>query len=140
MIEGSVVGGGMVRFGIKPRRLLRPLISVVVAYAVATQTLLIALGALTIAAQANEGLPAFELCHHDQGTPNVPGGGPVHSGCNHCIFCFAASHHAVVAPAPVLFARVNVEIIDIPWTADNRFFPVLSDYSIASPRGPPIRA
>ena len=134
------MGSGMLRFGKKPGRLWRPLIGIVVAYAVAAQTLLIAIGALTIAAHAQEGLPTFELCHHGRAAPNTPDGGPVHPGCNHCIFCFAASHHAVIGSPPVLFARVNVEIIHLPWTADKHALPRLADYSIANPRGPPSRA
>ena len=51
------------RTGIK--RFGRPLIGVVVAYAVAAQSLLIVLGGFSLPAQADDGAPAFELCLHD---------------------------------------------------------------------------
>jgi hypothetical protein len=131
----------MSKLGKVPRRLWRPLIGLVVAYAVAAQSLLIALGGFSLPAQANAGAPAFELCLHDgQAAPNLPAGNPGHPGCTHCIFCFAGSHHALTASPPILFKRVDVEIIDAPWVADKHALPRLSAYSIASPRGPPLRA
>ncbi len=131
----------MCKFGMRSKRLWRPLIAIVVAYAVAAQSLLIALGALTLAAHAYEGLPTFELClHGGHTTPDPPAGNPGPPGCNHCIFCFAASHHALVGSPPVLFHHVAAEIIDLPAAADKHCRPRLSAYSIASPRGPPLRA
>jgi hypothetical protein len=135
------MGGGMFRFGIKPKRLWRPLIGIVAAYAIAAQSLLIALGGLNLAAQASEGQPAFELClHGGQGAPDLPIGGAGGPGCTHCIFCFAGAHHALVGSPPALFARVNVEIIGVLRTIDKHALPRLSAHSIASPRGPPLRA
>jgi hypothetical protein len=134
-------GVAMLRFGIKPRRFWRPLIGIVAAYAVAAQALLIALGGLNLTAQASEGQPAFELCLHDgQGAPTLPIGGPGSPGCSHCIFCFAGSHHALAGAPPVVFARIHVEIIDVPWIADKHALSRLPAYSIARPRGPPLRA
>jgi hypothetical protein len=112
----------------------RPLIGVVVAYAVAAQSLLIALGGFSLPAHADVAVPGFELCLHDsQGAPALPAEAPAHPGCSHCIFCFAGS-------PPVLFSRVDVAVIDAPWVADKHSLPRLSAYSIASPRGPPLRA
>jgi hypothetical protein len=131
----------MIRFGKVSKRLWRPLIGVVVAYAVAAQSLLIALGGFTLPAHAGNEPPAFELCLHDgQAVPNLPAGIPGHPGCSHCIFCFAGSHHALIGSPPYLFHRVEVEIIGTLRAADKHCLPRLSAYSIASPRGPPLGA
>jgi len=135
------MSGGMFRLDIRCRRFLRPLIGIVVAYAVAAQSLLIALGGFALPAHANEGPAAFELCFHDgQDAPEAPVGNPGHSGCTHCIFCFAGSHHALIGSPPVLFQRVDVEIISAQWAPDTHCLPSLAAYSIAKPRGPPLRA
>jgi hypothetical protein len=131
----------MNKLGIGRKRSWRPLIAVVVAYAVAAQSLFIALGGFTLPARADTAAPAFELCLHDpQGAPDAPGGVPSHPACSHCIFCFAGSHHALIGPPPVLFHRADVEIVNVPWAADKHSLPHLSAYSIASPRGPPLGA
>jgi hypothetical protein len=128
----------MIKFG-KSERLWRPLIGIVVAYAVAAQSLLIAIGGFQPIAQAS-GAPAFELCIHDaQGAP-PPAGIPGHPGCSHCIFCFAGSHHAVISSSPGLLTRVDVAIVDGVRLAAAQVPPRLSAHSIASPRGPPLRA
>jgi hypothetical protein len=132
------VGGRMIKFG-KSERLWRPLIGIVVAYAVAAQSLLIAIGGFQLIARADS-TPAFELCVHDaQGAP-PPADVPSHPGCSHCIFCFAGSHHAVIGSPPVLFQRVDVATIDGVRLAVAQIPPRLPAHSIASPRGPPLRA
>ena len=131
----------MGEFGRGSKRFWRPLIGVVVAYAVAAQSLLIALGGFGLPARADAGAPAFELCLHDgQGAPDLPTGVPSHPGCSHCIFCFAGSHQVLLAPPPILFQRVDVTRVAVPWVADKDSLPRLAAYSIASPRGPPLRA
>jgi hypothetical protein len=119
----------------------RPLIGVVVAYAVAAQSLLIALGGFSLPTHADAATPGFELCLHDsQSAPALPAEAPAHPGCSHCIFCFTGAHPALIGEPPVLFARVDVKIIDAPAVADRPGPPLLSAYTIASPRGPPLRA
>jgi len=114
---------------------------VVVAYAVAAQTLLIAFGGFSLLTQARDGAPAFELCLHDsQAAPDVPAGNPDHSGCTHCIFCFAGSHHGVVGAPAVVVLPVYVEIVQASWAADKHALPDFLAHSIASPRGPPLGA
>jgi hypothetical protein len=129
----------------KPERFLRSLIGVVVAYAVAAQSLLIVLGGFALPAHANDGAPAFELCLHDaqgnvQAASELPAGNPDQSGCTHCVFCFAGSHHAVIGASLAACYRVGVAIVVVPWMADARSLPPPSPYSIASPRGPPLGA
>lgn len=131
----------MFGLGSGSKRFWRPLIGLLVAYAVATQSLLIALGGFALPAQANESAPGFELClHGGQPAPDLPAGNPKHSGCTHCIFCFAGAHHALIASPSAVFHRVDIEVIHMAWAADKRALPCRSAYSIASPRGPPLRA
>jgi hypothetical protein len=52
---------GVFRQGVKSKRLLRPLIGVIVAYAVAAQSLLIALGGFSRPANVGDDAPAFEF-------------------------------------------------------------------------------
>ena len=132
---------GVFRLSVKSGRFLRPFIGIVVAYAVGAQSLLIALGGLSLPANVGGDAPAFELCLHDaQDAPELPAGNPDHSSCTHCILCFAGSHHAVIGAARVAFHRVHIETIDAPRVADRQHLPGLPAYSIASPRGPPLDA
>jgi len=112
---------------------------VVVAYAVAIQSLLIAVGGFSLPADAGQNTPAFELCLHDAaGEPALPASNPDQSGCTHCIFCFAGAHHAVIGTAPAVFHRVNVAMVVVPWLGDSSGPRRLARYTIASPRGPPL--
>ncbi len=73
----------MSSFGKWPKRFWPPLIGVVVAYAVAVQSLLVALGGFALAAPANDTPPAFELCLHDGATaPALPADAPVTNAVN----------------------------------------------------------
>jgi hypothetical protein len=131
----------MLRLRAISRRLRRPLLGIVVAYAVAAQSLLLAFGGFALAAPADTGAPAFELCLHDgQAAPEPSGGAPSHPGCTHCIFCFSGSHHALAAAPAAAFQRIDAQFVDGPWVSDQNAQPRLSDYSIANPRGPPLRA
>ncbi|HML07077.1 MAG TPA: hypothetical protein VK430_02970 [Xanthobacteraceae bacterium] len=131
----------MVEAGNKSRPLWRLLVGGGVAYAIAAQSLLIALGAVTLAAHANESPPAIELCAHDAQAPaGPPAHDPGHPGCIHCIFCFAGSHHGLIRPALVVLHRLDVEIAAAPCAAEPTSFPTASACSIANPRGPPLRA
>ena len=86
---------------VMPDGFWRRLIAVVLVHAVAVQALLIALGGFSLAANADQSAPAFELCSHDaNGATQSPAKLPDHSGCTHCIFCFAGAHHAVIGTAP----------------------------------------
>jgi|ERR1700728_239291 hypothetical protein len=136
------MGVRMSRLGRWPKQFCRPVIGIVVAYAVAMQSLLIALGGFALAAHAANDAPlAFELCLHggDEGAPALPAGAPTQAPCSHCIFCFAGGNHAVVASPTALVQSARFEIVEISWTADQRCRPCLADHSIASPRGPPPR-
>ena len=117
----------------------RSLLSVIVAYAVAIQSLLIAVGGFSLPADAGQNTPAFELCLHDAaGEPALPASNPDQSGCTHCIFCFAGAHHAVIGTAPAVFHRVNVAMVVAPWPRRPVRLRRLTGHTIASPRGPPL--
>jgi hypothetical protein len=132
---------GVFRLSIKSKRFLRPLVSILVTYTVAAQSLLIVLGGFSLPADAGQNAPAFELCLHDaNGTPVPPAGNPDHSGCTHCIFCFAGAHHAVIGAAPAVFHRVNVPMVVVLWLGDAPRPRRLTRYTIAMPRGPPLSA
>ena len=138
-IDSSVGMRGAFKLSVKSQRFLRPLIGIVVAYAVAAQGLLIAVGGFSPPANVGDDARAFEFCLHDaQDAPELPAGNPEHTG--HCIFCLAGSHHAAFGAAPVAFHRVHVETIDAPRVADRQHLPRLPAYSIAIPRGPPLGA
>ena len=118
----------------------RRLIAVVLAHAVAVQALLIALGGFSLAANADQSSPAFELCSHDANGATSPAKFPDHSGCTHCTFCFAGAHHAVIGTARSPFHRVNLAMVVVPWLGDSSGVGRLTRYTIASPRGPPLDA
>jgi hypothetical protein len=123
------------------KRFWQPLVGVVVAYAVAIQSLMIALAGFSLPADARQNAPAFELCVHDtSGAPALPGDKPDFPGCTHCIFCFAGAHHAVIGTAPAIFRRVNVAMMVAPSLDDASGPRRLTRYTIAIPRGPPLGA
>jgi hypothetical protein len=120
-------------------RFWRSLLSVVVAYAVAIQSLLIAFAGFSLPADVGQNAPAFELCLHDaSGAPDLPANKPDLSGCTHCIFCFAGAQHAVVGGTPAVFHRVTVAVVIARWLGDTPGLNRLTRYTIASPRGPPL--
>jgi hypothetical protein len=131
----------MLLLGAISKRLGRPVLGLVVAYAVAAQSLFIAFGGFALAAPADVGAPGFELCLHDgQTAPDSSGNTPSHPGCTHCIFCFAGSHHALIGSPPVLVYRLDIQFVDVPWVSDRHALPRISAYAIARPRGPPLSA
>jgi hypothetical protein len=130
-------------YGLRVRRsgFWRRLITVVLANAVAVQALLIALGGFSFAANAERSVLAFELCSHSSdGATQSPTKIPDHSGCTHCIFCFAGAHHAVIGVAPAVFHRAYVAVLVAPWLDDTFGLTRITRYAIANPRGPPLDA
>ena len=130
----------MIGLGCGSKRLLRSLICIVVAYVVAAQSLLIVLAGFSFPAHATDNASGFERCvHESQGASKLPGGNPDYSGCTHCIFCSAGPHHAVIGAPLLSFHRAYVEVVGIPWVADQQIIRRCPAHSIASPRGPPLR-
>jgi len=137
----SAMRNGTTRPGGGAARLWRPLLGVLVAYAVAAQSLLIAIGGFALPAATTDQPGAFALCVHGGGSaPDSPGDVPGHGGCPHCIFCFAGAHHALLAGPPALSEPIDAAPVGTRWRADKRSRAGLPPYSIASPRGPPVSA
>ena len=133
------MGPDLIGFGVVSKRFWRLLLGIGVAYAVAAQSFLFAFGSW--AAPTDTGAPAFELCLHDgRIAPGSSDGVPRHPGCMHCIFCFSGSYHAFAAAPPALFHRANIVTVDMPRVSNQHALTRPSDYSIASPRGPPALA
>jgi hypothetical protein len=131
----------MIRLGCKGTHLWRALLSVVVAYVVAAQSLLVAIAGVSLPAVAGQNAPAVELCLHDaSGAPDLPANKPDLSGCTHCIFCFAGAKHAVIGSTPTVFHRVIAAVVVVRWLGDTAGLNRLTRYTIASPRGPPLGA
>jgi hypothetical protein len=130
---------------VKSERFLRPLIGVIVAYAIAAQSLLIALGGLPVSAQAYDGTSGFEVClhatqHEGKNQTQLPVSNPDQPGCTHCIFCFAGAHHAFAGLSAALFHRVDFDVLIVVLLGDEARRPNAPSHSIASPRGPPPAA
>jgi hypothetical protein len=130
--------------GSPPRRLWRRLAGIVVIYALVLQSLFFGfVAAPTLALASVDGFPAFELCQHGpDGAPVSPADLPGHHGDTHCIFCFAGTNHYLgPAPLPLALGRqVDPQSETAWWPVNNRRVSVLSKYSIARPRGPPLSA
>ena len=119
----------------------RSLLGIAVAYAVAIQSLMIAVAGFSLPAGVGQNGPAFELCVHDaSGAPTLPASKPDSSGCPHCIFCFAGAHHAMAGTAPVFFGRVEPAEVIVPWLGNERSVALIVRHTIANPRGPPVVA
>jgi hypothetical protein len=127
------------------RRLWRRLTGIAVIYALVLQSLVFGLIAAPVSALAagDDGLPVFELCQHGpDGAPLAPADMPGHHGDAHCIFCFAGTHHYLgQGPLPSsLSGQADLKSASLRWSPDNRRVSLLSRYSIARPRGPPLSA
>jgi hypothetical protein len=122
----------------------RRLTGVVVIYALVLQSLFFGFVAGPTSALASvDGSPAFELCQHrPDGAPVSPADLPGHHGDAHCIFCFAGANHFLGQGAlpPSASQQVALKAATVWWPADNRRVSILSRYSIARPRGPPLSA
>jgi len=137
----TVAGGLMFRRNNGFRWLWRPFIGIVVAYAVAAQSLVVTVGGFAALAPADTGAAAFVLCaHKSDGTPVQPADAPTYPGCNHCIFCFAGAHHAVIGSLVIAVLRISVARADVAPTSVAQAPVRLPAHSIASPRGPPLQA
>lgn len=136
-----MIGRSIKSSRIRSARLWRPVLGIVVAYAIAAQSLLITLGGFALSPQADQTAPTVVLCHHvDEGTTPAPGGKSGHAGCTLCVFCFASAHVAVIGAQPILLRRVSVETTGTLPAAGGERLPGIPPHSIAEPRGPPIHA
>jgi hypothetical protein len=132
---------GMFGFNVKSKRLWRPLLGVLVAFAVAAQGLLIALSGFALPAHVNTGPSTFELCLHDgQDGSELPANPDPQGSCTNCIFCLAGSHSAVIGAPPALCYRAFFQGVEVPSVKVTERLPHLLACAIANPRGPPFGA
>jgi hypothetical protein len=145
-ISSALMGMESARARLGPRRRWRQFVGAVAIYALVLQSLLFGFAAAPAAALASvdDGFPAFELCLHgpDRGAPVPPADLPGHHGNTHCIFCFAGANHFLgqgSLPASVA-QQVHFEAVSASWPANNWHVSIVSKYSVARPRGPPLSA
>src|SRR6516225_3440711 len=117
------------------KRSWRPFLCIVVAYAIAIQSLLLVLGGFAPAAQIDSAATGLELCHQDAQAPVEVPAKNSDRPCAHCMFCLAGAQHAVIGTAPAAFHRINVAIVVVPWHGDSSGLGSLARYTLASPRG-----
>ena len=129
----------MIQPGREAMRLWRFIVCVVAAYAVAAQSLLVALGGFSLA-DIDQNLPVFELCHDASATRERPDSNSDYLACTHCIFCFAGAHQAAIAGSNAILHRIDFEILAVASVAHESVRPDTPSHSIASPRGPPLVA
>jgi hypothetical protein len=130
----------MFGFNVKSK-LWRPLLGVLVAYAIAVQGLVIALNGFALPAQVKTGPSAFELCVHDGHDGSELPANPDHQGsCTNCILCSAGSHLAAIGPPSALCYRAFFKGVEVPSVKVNERLPRSLAYLTASPRGPPLDA
>jgi hypothetical protein len=122
--------------GRKGKRFWRSLVGVVVAYAVAAQSLLVVLAGFS-PTDIDQNTPVFELCHDASATPERPDTNSDYLVCTHCIFCFAGAHPAVVGGSNAVLHRIDFEILVVASINNESLRPNTPSHSIASPRGPP---
>jgi hypothetical protein len=123
------------------KRSRRTLISIVTAYAVAAQSLLIALGGFSFVAVAGEITPLFELCvHTKQDVPEQPTKVPDDAPCTHCMVCFTGSAHALIRSTDIPSSRIDAEVTIFRRVGDQSPSSGQYPHSIANPRGPPLSA
>jgi hypothetical protein len=129
----------MAGFG-KAKGLGPPRIAVIVAYALALQSLLTGLAVFSPPSGADEGLSTFELCLNGHEAPASPPDTPGDVCGNHCTLGFAGTQHALNVSPPYRFQRIDIEIGRIHRPLDNRRLLSVGEYAVAQPRAPPRSA
>jgi hypothetical protein len=121
------------------RTFARPLVGIVVAYAIVINAFASVARDLHAAAGGNDPGSAFELCTHDaQGGRTSPGEPADRSCLQHCLLCLANLSFAFVAPNGSIAREVAFEAQLVSWRVDHSHPPQSSPYAIARPRGPPL--
>lgn len=128
------------RSGLPWRWTIRPLIAVVVAYALITQIFAAAI-AFRLASSGGDPQFEIELCaHNGQDAPVAPTDVPDRPCDQHCILCFANASLAAAGPAAFRLQLLELKFAQIAWRADESRLPQPSRYTLARPRGPPAGA
>ena len=136
------MGTGQNHANLGLKRLWRSLVSAAAIYALVMQPLLVAVVGTQLAqASALDELSLSQLClHNTDGSPVAPADQQKHPAHNHCLLCFAGAFHLLDAPAPVTVSSVTPEFSKLRQSAHPLRLSWSSQYSVASPRGPPLSA
>ena len=141
-IGSTVMGVEQNRASVGRQLFWRRLVGTALIYALILQPLLLTiLGAQSANASAVDDLSLSQLCQHaTDGSPLSPADQHKHPADNHCVFCFAAAFHSAVAPRPVTIQPVRSATGKVGPSARPLRLSLLSRYSAARPRGPPLSA
>jgi len=133
---------GQNRADLGPRRFWRRLVGAAAIYALVMQPLLLAVvGAQFANAAALDDFSLSQLClHATDGSPIAPVDQPKHPAHNHCLLCFAGAFHLLDAPRPVTVASTSPEFSAVLQSPHPPRLSAFSQYSVATPRGPPLSA
>jgi hypothetical protein len=129
------------RIGPGPLLFWRRLVGAAAIYALIVQPLLLAVVGTQLAdASAIDDFSLSQLClHATDGSPLSPAG-QQHPADEHCAFCFAGAFQLLDTPRPALVQHRSSEIGRLLQSAHPLRLSSFSRYSVARPRGPPLRA
>jgi hypothetical protein len=125
----------------KLRLFWRRLVGAVAIYALMMQPLLLTVTAGQLAqASALDEITLSQLCQHQaNGSPIAPAD-QKHPARQHCLQCFSAAFILLGAPQPVTVASADREFRKLRLSGRSLRLSSTSQYSVARPRGPPLRA
>ena len=130
------------RPGVRPLLFWRRLISAAAVYALVMQPLLLAVVGSQIAqASAFDELALSQLCEHaHDGSPVVPADQQKRPAHHHCVQCFSGAFHLLDVPQTLTVASADREFRKLRQSGRPLRLSSFSQYSVASPRGPPLSA
>jgi len=118
----------------------RRLAAIMAAYAVAMQSLLIAVGGSAVPSSADQASLGSALCLHQGGSgSHLPADVPNHPEWTCCILCVSDPHHSLIG-TPFVIHRTSAHASSAYWSTEVGPTGRLPAHSIASARGPPPRA
>lgn len=123
-------------------RFWRPKLAIAVSVALVIQNALIVMLAAHLAASAvADAVPAAELClHSTDSVPSPPVDVPGGHSDQHCLSWCLAAHHSLAAAVDVSYRPLTLQASDVLSAIVAWRLPHFTKYSIARPRGPPLRA
>jgi hypothetical protein len=122
------------------RWLSRPLVSIVVAYALVVQVFVAAAISRPAADPLDQQFAAALCAHDSHGAPVSPGDAPDQACIEHCLGCFAGLNLALIEPDSSAFRAIEFVGAPVTWRADRSAPSRLARFAIAKPRGPPSGA
>jgi hypothetical protein len=125
----------------KLRLFWRRLVGAVAIYALAMQPLLLTVAGSQLAqAAAIDDVSFSQLClHNADGSPVAPEDQQKHPA-DHCLQCFAGAFHLLDTAQPITVAAADREFRKLRQSGRPLRLSSSPQYSVASPRGPPLSA